>query len=277
MNEKNEYLHEYDLKGLKLNARKLLSEQDLRLKLVFATFICASVFVMLEYVLSYALINPIYTMFTNIDGWAAFGVDQAYFIVEFLMFSPLLLGFYSLAAGLSNQADVELSHIFGYYRSFVRMCRSWCISLAVVLPIKLFTVIAEVTVQLLDASKEKLDGIPYFALLVLAVVMLIGVFATGLLLCGKFFPFAYGAVVNKDQKLSKTFRDSLRSTKGKLGRIFAFRLSFALLMLLSLATVGVLFIIYTIPYMAVSYSYHSSHLLTGKYKTIDSEDFYNEQ
>ncbi len=276
MNEKNEYLTGLDRKGLKLNARTLLSDQSVSLKLVFATFICASVYIMLEYVLSYAVINPIYLLLPELDDWAAFGVDQAYYVIEFLMFSPLLVGLYSLAAGLSCRAEVELSHIFGYYRSFMRMCRAWGISLAVALPIKLFSLLAEVLTQLLASNKEALGDMLYAVLMIVAVILLIAVFAVGFLLCGKFHPFVYASVVAKDKSLSEALDDSVRSTKGKLGEIFTFRLSFALLILLSLATVGVLFIIYTIPYMAVSYSYCSSKLLTGEYKIINLEDSYNE-
>ncbi len=277
MNDKTEYLRGLDRNALKLNAKRLLSDQSIRMKLVFATLICASAFIMLEYILSYAFITPLYSLFPKLTDWASFGIDEIYYIIEFLMFSPLLIGFYSLAAGLSLGADVELSHIFGYYRSFMRMCRSWMISLAIVLPIKLFTTGSELVFMLLDANQVALGEMRYSLLSFMAELLFIGISVLAFLLCGRFYPFVNAAVVSDDQKLSAAFGASLRSTRGQLGRIFAFRLSFLLLIMLSLATVGVLFIIFTIPYMAVSYSYCSSYLLTGEYNIINLEDSYNEQ
>ncbi len=276
MNERKEYLPVLDRKALKLNAKRLLSDQRTRLKLIFATLICASVYIMLEYILSYAVYTPVYMLFPGLDGWMEYVVEQACFVIEFLLFSPLLLGLYSLAASLSYRTDIELSHIFGYYRSFVRMCRAWGIFLAVALPIKLFAVLSEVAFGLLSSNKEGLGNALYIVLIFAAVILFVGIFAVGFLICGKFFPFVYASVTAKNRPLSQAFGDSLRATSGKLGSIFAFRFSFILLILLSFATVGVLFIIYTIPYMAVSYSYCSSYLLTGEYKIIDVEDPYYE-
>ena len=72
------------------------------------------------------------------------------------------------------------------------------------------------------------------------------------------------AIVNGEgQPLGLCIRAGLRATKGKTGAIFAFRASFVLWVLLSIATIGMLLVIFTVPYMLVSYFYYNA-VLFGK-------------
>ena len=252
---------------IRKEARDVLSHQDVRLKLVFATLICAAVFVMAEYVLSYTILNPVYCFLPWLDKWGSFGIEQAYFAIEFLLFSPLVIGLYTISQRASRYEAFELSELFDGYSSFRRVARAWGISAIAFLPIKLGLVLLDVLFLL------KISNVFVVAF---AMIMLFKLFVLGTLAYGRLYTFISLAVCCEDEKLGRCLARTVRSTQGRLCEIFCFRMCFLPWVLLSAATVGVLFIIFTIPYIAVAYSHYSSYLITGEHRIHDSEDFQNE-
>ncbi|MBR2479575.1 MAG: hypothetical protein IKB47_04130 [Clostridia bacterium] len=267
MTENNAYTTATTFKEIRKGARGIISHQGVRLKLVFATLICASAFIMVEYFLSYAILNPVYYFLPWLDAWGSFGVDQAYFVIEFLIFSPLAVGFYIIASRAARQENFELSDMFDFYRSFGRAVRAWGVSAIVFLPIKLCLVLVDVLLLL---------EITNVLIVVFVMVNLFKMFVLGALVYGRLYTFIDVAVCQEDMKFSRCLGVAIRSTKGRVCEIFCFRMCFVPWVLLSVATVGVLFIIFTIPYIAVAHCHYSSYLITGEHRIQDSEDFHNE-
>lgn len=267
MTENNVFTAPPTFKEIRKSARTIISRQDVRLKLVFATLICAAVFVMIEYILSYTILNPVYYFLPWLDKWGSFGVEQVYFIIEFLLFSPLVIGLYAISQRASRQEEFRLLDLFDGYASFRRVARAWGISAIAFLPIKLGLVLVDV-LFLLEISNV--------FVVAFAMIMLFKLFILGALAYGRLYTFISLAIWREDEKLYRCLAMAIRSTKGRLCEIFCFRMCFLPWVLLSVATVGVLFIIFTIPYIAVAYSHYSSYLITGEHRIQDSEDFQNE-
>ena len=146
--------------------------------------------------------------------------------------------------------------IFYYFapRAYFRALGAYVI---VALPIELYITLAELApigIRFVGGLAGAEEGvIAIFELF--ALLLLLGLAVALLVPYGRLFSVFAATVNGEGQPLSLCMRAATRATRGKSGMIFALRFSFIPLILLSVVTVGILFILFTLPYMLLSYFY----------------------
>jgi len=251
-------------KLIKADARKLLSRPKLFLKLMFGGFMYIAVTILFELIWDY--------LFTTASFF--FPNEKTFSIAEclsniirtlpsFFITSPLFMGIWHIAAALINGDDTDFLGIFGYYTPN-KASRAYKTMAPIQLPLAFIAAASKI--PSLFFEEDKIIGFSFD----LAFLILFSVVAA--IIVGRLLPFINSVVCGGDQPVSLCLKASLTSTKGKAWRMIWFILSFTPWILLSLVTVGTLFIIFTFPYMIVAVSLCSSYLLTGKYRTQISED-----
>ena len=167
------------------------------------------------------------------------------------------------AAKLANGSNAEISDMFLYYSSIKNAIRAWAVAAIIQLPIYFIDIVADL-MPLISKSYFLTQTLSLIRLAVLTVLFFV--------ISLRLFPFINSVVSGNDQPISLCLKASYKATKGKSWRIFAFYISFLPWILLSLLTVGVLFIIFTFPYILITGCLYSKYLLTGEYRDHITEE-----
>ncbi len=253
---------------IKKMAKTALGNKGVLLMLIFAVVFCCLVFMsveLLEALSYYAAIS----LFPSLLGSAIFDAVSAVLFDALSLFAmaPAVLGTYRLSSALAAGQSPAMTEMF-YYFGRGRYGRALAAFLIVSLPVVLYGYIVSALFYLIDSIGRSVQSTTYEAFLYTVtsfglILLTLGVaFAIWLPYCRLFSVFA--SVVNGEgQPLSVCIRASLRATKEKASAVYGFFASFIPLCLLSILTVGMLFVIFTIPYMLISYFYYNA-VLFGK-------------
>jgi len=255
-------------KRIKANAREILSSKGVQLKLIFCGFFYIAVLVLFELFSSYLFDAMTYNVTDEIKCQNYSLLFTAVSKVpNLLLIFPLFMGVVRVAAKLSNDNPTEIVEIFEYYGSFKKLGKAWAVGAIIQLPITVISLIQAILPfistnefylkTIIPALNFGLNTLYFFSLI---------------FILGRLFPFINSVVCGGDQPVSLCLKASLKSTKGKMWKLFAFYLSFIPWILLSALTVGVLFIIFTFPYMLIAECIYSKYLLTGEYRDHIKEE-----
>lgn len=250
------------VKEVKAAAKLAIADHRTRLTLIFSLMICGAAMILLF--IASASFSYAFVVITDEALPAALynAVDALSLLPVLLAATPLCLGFYRMAVRAAHGERTALAETFGYFSSFARVAKSWLVGIIAAFP-AVFAVAAYCLASLIpDGIASRLIR---YALIPVAVLILY-------ILNTLSMPLAYTFVCSDDANPFRCFAVSVKASSGSFWRIVAFRLSFLPLMLLSLCTIGVLFLIYTIPYMTVAEIYLSEYLLTGDLKKTATED-----
>ena len=168
------------------------------------------------------------------------------------------MGLWYIAAALTNGSNPDFIEIFRYYTPG-NLGRAYKTMALLQLPVAFLS--AATKIPPLFFGKQSVET------LICNMIYLLLLFILALFVMGRLFPFISSVVCGADQPVLACLKASLAATKGKSLTLLGFILSFTPWILLSLVTVGTLFIIFTFPYMMVAVSLYSSYLLTGEYRT----------
>ncbi len=254
---KNNNTHALTQKQLLADTRALLLKKNVIIKLIFGVFILIATFV-----ISGLFFDYVYLSICTIAG-NEFIYDKYYHIFEavtavlkFFMLSPLFVGICRLSAMLANRGSADFIEIFAYYASFKAFLRSTLVSLIVFLPF-LLSILALFIWQTVLPLKYVLAAVCVLWLLFVKT---------------KLFTFINAFVCGGDQPLRLSLKSAMRSTKRSAAKLLLFSLRFIPWILLSIPTLGVLLLIFVLPYILFAESRYSSYLLTGEYKNYISEE-----
>ena len=188
---------------------------------------------------------------------------------------PLWLAKLRVAGLLWQEFEPMPQDIFYYFTSFSRYCRAWRTGAVAVL---LFALPIAAVIGLFSGALHLYSGVLliYFSapvavlllilLLLLAIVISVGVLFFG----GVYIAFAAVAVGNEQLSLRAAFLLAVRGGKRHTKEIFAFSLRSLLWLILSLLTVGVLFVLWFSHFYNLSYMRLSMALCSLESESIDS-------
>jgi len=255
-------------KQIKSDAKAVLSDRNTLLKLIFCGFFYIAVLVLFKLFSSYLFQAMVYNVTDELKlknySLLFTAVSD---IPAFLLIFPLFMGVFHVAAKLSNESPVTIVEILEYYSSFKKISKAWAVGSIIQLPFVLANILQALLRFLSHESLILRAILPGVNLILIAVCSFLTVFISG-----KFFTLINSVVCGGDQPVYICLKASLKATRDKMWRLFAFRLSFIPWILLSALTVGVLFIIFTFPYILISECLYSKYLLTGKYRIINQEE-----
>jgi len=255
-------------KKIKSDAKAVLSNRDVLLKLIFCGLFYISIEIMFELFRSYAFSAAFYKTVDERELQVySFIFDTVCTIPYILLIYPLFIGLWKVAAGLSNDNSVEFIDIFTYYSSFKKIKKAWALALILHLPLAIINALFNL-ISLIQTDKISIRLSLWGISLILSVVY----FFTSVFITARLFPFINAVVCGADQPISLCLNASLKATSGKMWKLWAFPLSFIPWIFLSLLTAGVLFIIFTFPYMLIAECIYSKYLLTGEYRDHIKEE-----
>lgn len=252
---------------VKRTARFTLSSSDVKLDLIYGILICLTACVSLHLVFSCLQVAIYYMAPKGAAVMALSALDIVMQIIAFLILSPLLLGFYALAAGRSHGKKTRLLTVFYWFSSFKQLMRAWAVVLLLLLPFLLINGAFNIAISCIDVYLGGLT-LPKMLTVIASVALALACF----IIWGRFYTLINAVVCGGDATLKTCMRKALASTKGRAFKIFALRVSFIPWIILSFCTIGVLFPIFTLPYMAVCYSQYSAYLITNENRIYNTED-----
>ncbi len=268
---------------IKRKARELLGKKIVILKLIFAVAICWITNIIVDIAEASVYYTAVNFGLLDQEATAPVFILTLIFELAALFCVPTqAMGTVRLAFLLTQNEDTPLTEMFYYWRGPKRYFRSLLVFLIISVPVKLFLfaiewIMADI-LPLIYLNDPEISGmIAYF----FAVIgTLIAAFLLGALL---FLPysalFSVAALFVRDDgaRITDCLFGSAQVTKGQLKRIFKFRFSFLPLILLSVVTVGVLLIIYAIPYMLISYFYYNAALFEDELSAAYMEVTFDER
>lgn len=249
-------------KLIKKKAKSILSDHNIRMKLIFSSLVCIATFMLTEIVKSSFFYALSYSMpVIQAEQFALF-LDITFAIPRLLILSPLFIGYFSFATKLCAGSDPYFYELFVYYSSPQTIFRTWAVGAVVMLPQILITALISLIPYVFGSLLESTSRPELKALFILMPIILeVGLFFLSILSI-RLYTVINAYVCGKDQSLLACISVALSSTRRSCFKIFAFIASFVPWIVLSLCTVGVLFVIFTIPYMTVAYNIYSSELVT---------------
>lgn len=268
---------------IKRKAREFIGKKTVILKLIFAAAICWITNITVDIAeasVYYTAVN--FGLFDPEASAPMLILTLVFELAALLCVSAQAMGTVRLAFLLTRSEDTPLTEMFFYWRGPKRYFRSLLVFLVIAAPVKLFLLlvgwIMVDVLPLIYLNDPELSGmIAYFFSVIgtLMAAFLLG--ALLLLLYSGLFSVAALFVRDDGAAIAECLVGSARGTKGQLKRIFKFRFSFLPLILLSVVTVGVLLIIYAIPYMLVSYFYYNAALFEDELSAADMEVTFDER
>ena len=255
-------------KQIKASAKAMLSDRGVLLKLIFCGFFYIAVIILFELFGGYAFSAIFYDVTEEYELQKySLIFDTAYSALNLFLLYPLFVGLWYVAARLANGNSAEFVEIFEYYSSFKKIRKAWAVGAVIQLPLT-FISLMQTTLLLISTDTMLLKALlPGINIIITVFYFFLAVFISG-----RLFPFVNSVVCGGDQPVSLCLKASLKATKGKMWKLFAFYLSFIPWILLSLLTVGVLFVIFTFPYMLIAECLYSEYLLTGKHRDHIKEE-----
>ena len=272
-----------ETKEVKRRARELLGQKSVILKLIFAVAICWITNIIIDLTEGCVYYTAVHFGIIDPQSELHLILTVIFFeIVALLCVSAQVIGTVRLAWLLTIDRDTKLVEMFYYWRSFKRYFRSVFTLLTVAFLPKLFLyllrwILFDTLPQIYLSDPGVVSAILYFFAFVGALIAAFGVGALLLLPYSAIFSACALSVRFCDESVVSCIRRSVRKTKGGLKRIFGFRFSFLPLILLSVATVGVLLLIYTVPYMLISYIYYNAALFEEEAFAAEMEVTFDER
>ena len=249
-------------KRLRSASRLVISDHEARLILVFALIICgiAAISTLLASSSALYAISVIAGDAIS-ETWGRL-LELSVIPLMFLIASPLCLGYYRMTIKAAYGERISLKEVFRYYSGFRLLLKSWLVSAVAALPLLVVTLSLAV---IMTVPEGIILSIVSF---IVVPILVFGAFILNLMTT----PTVYAFICSDDGNPFKCLFVSVKKSARHTFRILGFRLGFIPLILLSFCTVGVLFPIYTIPYITVTEIYFSEYLLTGKCRKLISEE-----
>lgn len=230
------------------------------------TLIAATLIPLIMYMAAQGIYSMIYYAIDpeEIGGLVADIASVVDFILIFLML-PLVGGTLYIATGLARGEERHVRDVFYGYTSWRAHFRTW---IGVLIPLLALSAVAGIVSVILMTSgalidmasvMEEMEGYTYlfydggtiFSVLVAAV---------GLLLCTYVMPFLWLTFRHPECSLSSLLSRSFSLVRGRLGAWLILNISFFGWLALSVASVGILLVLFVAPYYLLTVSVYIEEL-----------------
>ena len=192
------------------------------------------------------------------------------YAVEVLLIAlplPLIGGLLYIATGLAHGRSRQLRDVFYAYTSFRTYARTW---IALLIPTLTLSAIGGVAAIILSAAEgltemaqfmDEGNALLYGNLFSSAGILLAVLVALiGLILAGYTVPFLWQVFSHPDEPIGLLFTRSLSMSHGHLIGWLVLHCSFLGWLFLSLATVGILLVLFVIPYYLLTVTVYADSL-----------------
>lgn len=193
------------------------------------------------------------------------GIITAVFdIISYLVMAPFVLGLYRVAAGAVHTGRADMRDIlhFLHPQKYFRALVAYTLTLA---PIHVYLLLCSAVMKMIPVFFDAMKGSTVAAYMTWVTQLASGALLAGLgvllfwLYC-RFYSVIAAVVCGDGRPLLDCIADSFEATRGNAGKIFVFRLSFIPAILLGCVSVGIILLIFTLPYMLISYFYYNAEL-----------------
>jgi uncharacterized membrane protein len=256
-------------KSLRLNvkykARDTLDSRGTRLTLIFGIIIVAAVYFAIESVEAAIYYSAVSIVPTLKRSELFVGILTGIFdLMPYFLISPFALGLYRTTAGAVYGEGADLRDLFYYFspRRYFRSVLTYGLNIA---PLHIYTLAVSAAYALLPLAFESLENSTVRAYLLwmaqtglFFVALIVGFFV--LWLYSRIYATVAAVVCGGDQPIFVCFSAALRVTKKRSFKILLFRFSFIPVFLLGVVSVGVIMLIFTVPYMLISYFHYNAEL-----------------
>ena len=265
-------LYSSERRSIKRMAKNIISDHSVRFKMIMASLICVTSF-MLTQVIKDSLY---YAISLRITSEYAYAFDlvfvTAFSVLRLLILSPLFIGFFSLSVKLASGKNTDLQDIFIFYSDKKTLFNTWLVGAVVMLPqtvlFFLFFNVPDFCRMLVEkVTRPDLDA----WIIVFTIAIEIGILVLSLFSL-RLYTVINAYVCGSGQGAWMCICAAVHSTQGNILNSLVFIVSFIPWILLSLCTVGVLFVIFTLPYMIVSYNFYSSHLIKESLTKVSNSE-----
>ena len=234
------------------------------------TLIAATLIPLVMYMAAQGIYSMIYYAIDpeEMGGWIAEVASVVDFILIFLML-PLVGGTLYIATGLARGEERHARDIFYAYTSWRAHARTW---IGLLIPLLALSAVAGVVSVILMASQGLMEmaaamkeGEAYAYLFYdggTLFAVLAGI--AGLLLCSYVMPFLWLTFAHPECSLATLLSRSIASVRGRLGAWLILHISFLGWLALSVASVGILLVLFVAPYylLAVSFDLEQQYLIS---------------
>ncbi len=248
---------------IKARARDIIGRNGVRL-----TFIVAVIFIMLMYIavgtITKALWFPIAPLFERYlaiyNNLYDVSVVIDYVIIFFFVL-PAGFGIFPLAHRMCSDGRVPAADMLLAYR---RLPRTWLVSLITLAPLLIIAGVSYSADWLINNVVGELEIVRVSGealwMISSSIKLTAAAISVGTLLLATRLFFFPGLAMLKDMSVGGALAASFSASRGKIIDIFGFVLSFAGWAILSIATLGIVFIIHLAPYFITSYMIYCRRL-----------------
>lgn len=203
--------------------------------------------------------------------------DTVVTVIWLLLVIPLAPGYLYLVMGMARGEERRLSDLFYAYTSFRAYGRAW---LSVLVPAAWIAFIYMAASAMyysggvLEAVAEKMNVAQRYRemLLISSDVLCVLVSVAGALLFGYFLPGSFFLLDGMRTTVFEAYRRGFTTMRGHLAETVVFHLSFIGWLLLSVLTVGVLFVLFVVPYYLFSLTAYFRSLPEGGKENTDARN-----
>lgn len=239
------------IKLARVAAKEALSDGNARLTLIFAVMIYALAVIATYIIVAAAADILILVSDPSAEETVRRLCDPAFILLLVIFTAPLFTGYHRMAAKAAGGERIGLAELFRYYSSFGLFMKSCCVALLSASPLVPAAIAAELTPPLGDGVAGVLSAM---AIAVAAAILCIILLVTVL-------PLASVFVLSHDKNPFRCFALSVRLAFKNFPQMLLLILGSLPWVLLSLCTVGVLFMIFTLHYLTVTEICYSDHIL----------------
>lgn len=237
------------------------------------TLIAAALIPLIMYMALQGVYGMVY-MVLDVDCEWIYTVDTVAKVLLVLLVLPLFGGTIYITAGIARGESRELKDIFYAYSSLRSYLRSW---ISLLIPFGALSAVVSLSVMLGEASyglaelsmSSEAGGYNAYAIMAGGETVAVIAAVAGLLLCGFVMPFFGLAHVTPTLSLAEALRRSVAVARGHLVEWLMLQLSFLGWLLLSVATVGILLVLFTIPYYLLTVMFYIDSLSADAPKISD--------
>ena len=250
---------------LKAKAKERLNAEGVCLTLIFGICIAVSVFFALEMAEAatyYVFVSA--NMRLGLSPAFAGTLSAVFDILAYFVMAPFILGLYRVAAGAVHTGRADLRNVLYFLRPR-RYFRSVVAYTLTVAPIHVYILLFSAVMKLIPMLFEGRVSSTLVAYMSWLTSLGVGsaLVALGVLLYwlyGRFYSVIAAVVCGDGSSVIDCVSAAFDATRKSCGRIFVFRLSFIPVLLLGAVSVGVILLIFTLPYMLISYFYYNAEL-----------------
>lgn len=235
-------------------------------KLIFASLMITLIVVSVKYIC-----GNFFALFDLSDGkMMKYAASYLTDIVFLAVIPPLIFGFYSYCKALSDNENPPFGTIFDLFGSVELLVKSYKIMYTFIWRYFTFAAIIYISLKITDKYAESI----YIYAAALTAIFIFAV--TGLIFLQRYYLTPFVAAQNDQMTVRESLKYGVSLMKGYKVDVLMFQIGFIGWWTVSFFTIGLIAVIYTIPYYFVANIEFAKFVYNIKENELNGEILYNE-